>query len=50
MDHIVSRSFYAVDPDGHVVEVTWDVPEQEWAHLENPFATDRPYTLPGEPR
>lgn len=45
-DHIVSRSFYARDPDGHVVEVTWDVPRDQWSHLDNPFAEDRPYVLP----
>jgi catechol-2,3-dioxygenase len=49
VDHIVSRSFYALDPDGHVVEVTWDVPEAEWAHLDNPFLLDRPYELPPAP-
>jgi len=45
-DHVVSRSFYARDPDGHTVEVTWDVPREQWAHLDNPFAEDRPYELP----
>lgn len=49
VDHVVSRSFYAQDPDGNVVEVTWDVPQQDWAHLDNPFRTDRPYRLPGAP-
>lgn len=46
LDHIVSRSFYCQDPDGNVVEVTWDVPGEQWSHLENPFATDHPYDLP----
>lgn len=49
VDHIVSRSFYTVDPDGNVVEVTWDTPESDWRGLENPFLTDRPYALPPVP-
>lgn len=46
VDHIVSHSFYVEDPDGNVVELTVDAPEEEWAHLENPFERDRPYHLP----
>ncbi|MEE8435094.1 MAG: hypothetical protein V3S64_09945, partial [bacterium] len=45
-DHIVSRSFYCLDPDRNVVEVTWDTPEADWKDMENPFAVDRPYELP----
>ena len=45
VDHIVSRSLYTKDPDGNVVEVTVDMPESDWAHLENPFAIDKPYEL-----
>ena len=48
-DHIVSRSFYCLDPDKNVVEVTWDVPEAEWKDMENPFAVDKPYRLPESP-
>lgn len=46
VDHIVSRSFYTRDPDGNGVEVTWDTPESDWQHLDNPFALDKPYDLP----
>lgn len=45
-DHIVSRSFYCLDPDKNVVEVTWDTPGADWKDMENPFAMDRPYELP----
>ena len=46
VDHIVSRSFYTRDPDGNGVEVTWDTPEAQWRHLDNPFSSDRPYAVP----
>ncbi|HKI98434.1 MAG TPA: VOC family protein [bacterium] len=46
VDHIVSHSFYTRDPDGNGVEVTWDTPEADWRHLDNPFAQDRPLDLP----
>ncbi|MFH8403829.1 VOC family protein [Streptomyces sp. NPDC018019] len=29
-DHVVSRSCYATDPDGHTIEVTWACPQEEW--------------------
>ena len=45
-DHIVSRSFYCLDPDKNVVELTWDTPEAGWKDMDNPFAVDRPYELP----
>jgi catechol 2,3-dioxygenase len=47
IDHVVSRSFYSRDPDGNGVEVTWDTPDSDWQELDNPFAFDRPYTVPG---
>jgi len=46
VDHVISRSFYIRDPDGLMVELTIDAPEEEWAHLENPFEQDKPYDLP----
>ncbi len=46
VDHTVSRGFYVQDPDGHVVELGVDVPEHEWAAVDNPFAHDRAYTFP----
>ncbi len=50
VDHTVSRGFYVQDPDGHVVELAVDVPEQEWAGVDNPFAQDREYVLPEVPK
>jgi catechol 2,3-dioxygenase len=38
-DHTVMRSFYVVDPDGHVVEFGFDVPQEEWG-VPEPFARD----------
>jgi len=49
VDHIVSRSFYTRDPDGNGVELTWDTPEADWRHLDNPFAVDRAYHIPPAP-
>ena len=48
VDHIVMRSFYVFDPDGHVVEFGVDVPQQEWADLQDPFAMDLAYSLLNE--
>jgi catechol 2,3-dioxygenase len=45
-DHTVMRSFYARDPDGHVVEVGFDVPEAEWAGDPDPYGRDKAYTIP----
>ena len=49
VDHVVSRSFYTRDPDGNGVELTWDTPEADWRHLDNPFAVDRAYDIPPAP-
>lgn len=46
VDHNVSRSFYVRDPDGNVVELTYDVPREQWANPKQPFAEDLPYELP----
>ena len=46
VDHVVSHSFYTRDPDNNGVELTWDTPESDWRHLENPFGLDRPYAVP----
>lgn len=48
VDHVVSKSVYLRDPDGNVLELAYNIPTAEWEHLENPLATDRPYSLPGE--
>ncbi|MDH6117803.1 VOC family protein [Kitasatospora sp. GAS204B] len=29
-DHVVSKSFYAKDPDGNEFEVMWRVPREDW--------------------
>lgn len=47
-DHIASRSIYVEDPDGNVVELTYDVPKPEWQHLDNPLSKNRELTIPGE--
>jgi catechol 2,3-dioxygenase len=46
VDHNISRSFYLRDPDGNVVELTYDVPRGQWANSTEPFAEDLPYELP----
>ncbi len=49
-DHLANRSFYVRDHDGNMVEITYDVPPEEWAHVrDNPFAdgTERDYDIPG---
>jgi catechol 2,3-dioxygenase len=46
IDHVVSHSFYTRDPDGNGVEVTWDTPEADWRHLDNPFERDLPLDIP----
>jgi catechol 2,3-dioxygenase len=46
VDHNISRSFYLRDPDGNVVELTYDLPRGQWANSTEPFAEDLPYELP----
>jgi len=48
IDHIASRSFYVEDGNGIMVEVTYDVPRDEWEFPENPLANTKPYPLPPE--
>ncbi len=43
VDHTVMHSFYALDPDGHLIEFGVDVPRKRWAHLKNPFEEDYLY-------
>ena len=47
VDHITNRGFYVRDGDGNVVEMTFDAPPGEWEKIENPFAEDQPYEIPG---
>lgn len=46
VDHTVLRSFYVLDPDGYVVELGVDVPQERWTHLSAPFTRDLNYSLP----
>ncbi|NUS95577.1 MAG: VOC family protein [Nocardia sp.] len=34
-DHLVSKSFYAKDPDGNEFEVMWRVPRADWPETED---------------
>ena len=47
VDHVTNRGFYVRDGDGNVVEMTYDAPLSEWEQIDNPFAEDRPYVVPG---
>lgn len=38
MDHGANLSVYFEDPDGHTVELTYEVPRGEWPPRANPFA------------
>ncbi|MDH5753530.1 MAG: VOC family protein [Deltaproteobacteria bacterium] len=53
VDHVTNRGFYVRDGDGHVVEITYDAPPEEWKEISNPFAEDHPYQIrggaPGKP-
>lgn len=44
-DHVVSKSLYIADPDGNVIELYSDSPEEEWQHLPNPFLRDNPLSI-----
>ncbi len=46
VDHNIARSFYVRDPDGNVVELTFDLPREQWANQNEPFAEDLPYEIP----
>jgi catechol 2,3-dioxygenase len=46
VDHTIMRAFYVRDPDGHVVELGFDVPKDEWVNLPNPFLEDHAYLPP----
>jgi len=45
IDHIVSRSVYVRDPDGNMVKLAYNLPREQWAHMDNRLAEDRPYDL-----
>ncbi|MCZ6532689.1 MAG: VOC family protein [SAR324 cluster bacterium] len=44
IDHSANLSVYVEDPNGIIVEITYDVPKEKWAHIaDNPFGQDKPY-------
>ncbi|WP_279117266.1 VOC family protein [Acidithiobacillus ferriphilus] len=43
VDHTISRAFYIIDPDDHIVELGMDVPKSEWGPWPNPFGRDVAY-------
>ena len=45
VDHMVMHAFYALDPDGHMVELGVDTPSETWADTLNPYAVDKSYQL-----
>ncbi|KPH98634.1 MULTISPECIES: VOC family protein [unclassified Streptomyces] len=47
-DHLVSKSFYAKDPDGNEFEVMWRVPREDWPAEDSglrPGALDLPAAI-----
>ena len=42
VNHGTNESLYLEDPDGHTVELTYELPREEWEHLEHPFAGRKP--------
>ena len=45
VSHTVMHAFYALDPDGHVVELGVDTAAETWGDSLNPYAADKPYQL-----
>lgn len=44
-DHGVSLGLYLADPDGNEIELTYEVPKDQWPEGANPYATARPLPL-----
>jgi catechol-2,3-dioxygenase len=42
MDHGANLSVYFEDPDGHMLEVTYEKPRETWPPGRNPFAGREP--------
>ena len=42
MDHGANLSVYFEDPDGHMLEVTYEKPRETWPSRRNPFAGSDP--------
>jgi len=41
-DHGVSKGIYILDPDGIEVEITYELPQDQWPQGANAFAQTRP--------
>jgi catechol-2,3-dioxygenase len=50
MDHGANLSVYFEDPDGHVLEFTYEKPRAAWPTGANPFAGRRPLAFETAPR
>ena len=44
-DHGVSQGLYLADPDGNEIELTYEVPPDQWPKGANPFAGNKPLML-----
>ena len=44
-DHGVSQGIYFLDPDGNEIEVTYEVPPEQWPQATNPYAGATPLVL-----
>jgi catechol-2,3-dioxygenase len=45
MDHGANLSVYFEDPDGHMLEVTFEKPRETWPSGQNPFAGREPLSF-----
>jgi catechol-2,3-dioxygenase len=50
MDHGANLSVYFEDPDGHMLEVTYEKPRETWPPDQNPFAGREPLRFQASPR
>jgi catechol-2,3-dioxygenase len=50
MDHGANLSVYFEDPDGHMLEVTYEKPRETWPPGQNPFAGREPLPFPAARR
>jgi catechol-2,3-dioxygenase len=50
MDHGANLSVYFEDPDGHMLEVTYEKPRETWPPGRNPFAGREPLPFQAAPR
>jgi catechol-2,3-dioxygenase len=50
MDHGANLSVYFEDPDGNMLEVTYEKPRETWPPDQNPFASREPLRFQASPR